>query len=96
MSKRTTLAVAISTLTAVWLAPGLAAAHNAAHFFLPDGTCIEVGSNRDAPIGGAGAPQSPGFNQPGQLDLVPGDGDQYGARFAANHSPRLLPGNCPS
>lgn len=97
MSKRTTLAVAISTLAAIWLAPGLAAAHNAAHFFLPDGTCHEVGSNRDAPIVGAGNPnQSPGSNNlPGQLDLIPGNGDQYGARFAAEHSPRLLPGNCP-
>ena len=56
------------------------AAHNAAHFYLPDGTCHEVGSNKDAPIVGAGNPnQSPGSNdQPGQLDLIPGNGDRYG------------------
>jgi hypothetical protein len=97
MSKRRTFAVAISTLVVVWLPHGLASAHNAAHFFLPDGTCHEVGSNRDAPIVGAGNPnQSPGSNNlPGQLDLIPGNGDQYGARYAAEHSLRLLPGNCP-
>ena len=92
MSKRTTFAVAIGTLAAAWVAPGLASAHNAAHYFLPDGTCIDVGSNREAPIVGAGNPhQLPN----GQLDLVPGAGDQYGARFAANQSPVLLPGECP-
>ena len=97
MNRRTTLAIVISALAAAWLPQGPAAAHNAAHFYLPDGTCHEVGSNRDAPIVGAGNPnQSPGSdNLPGQLDLVPGNGDQYGARFAADHSPRLLPGNCP-
>ena len=96
MSKRTTLAVTISALAVVGLAPGLASAHNAAHFFLPDGTCVNVGSNREAPIVGAGNPnQSPGFNPEGQLDLIPGPGDQYGARFAADHSPTLLPGPCP-
>jgi hypothetical protein len=98
MSKRTNLAVAISTLAVVSLAPGLAAAHNSAHFFLPDGTCINVGSNREAPIVGAGNPnQSPGFNPDGQLDLDhPNAGDQYGARWAANFSPTLLPGPCPA
>ena len=97
MKRHTTLAVAISTLAAVSLPHGLATAHNAAHLYLPDGTCVDVGSNRDAPIVGAGNPnQSPGSNNlPGQLDLIPGNGDQYGARWAAEHSPRLLPGNCP-
>jgi len=96
MSKRTNLVLAISALAVVWVAPGLASAHNAAHFFRPDGTCVNVGSNREAPFVGAGNPnQSPGFNPDGQLDLNPGPGDQYGARFAADHSPRLLPGPCP-
>jgi len=45
---------------------------------------------------GAGNPnQSPGFNPAGQLDLIPGPGDQYGARYAADRSPTLLPGPCP-
>ena len=88
--------VAVAATAAV-TAPNLASAHNAAHFFLPDGTCHEVGSNKDAPIVGDGNPnQSPGSNNlPGQLDLIPGNGDQYGARYAADRSPRLLPGNCP-
>jgi len=94
--KRSILVVA-AAMAAVTVPTGLAHAHNAAHFFLPDGTCHEVGSNTDAPIVGDGNPnQSPGSNNlPGQLDLIPGNGDQYGARYAADHSPRLLPGNCP-
>ena len=96
MQKRSSTVV-VSGLAALALGAGPAGAHNAAHFYLPDGTCHEVGSNKDAPIVGAGNPnQSPGSNnQPGQLDLIPGNGDQYGARWAAENSPRLLPGNCP-
>lgn len=97
MQRRSPIVVLVSGLGALALGVGPAGAHNAAHFYLPDGTCHEVGSNKDAPIVGAGNPnQSPGSNnQPGQLDLIPGNGDQYGARWAAENSPRLLPGNCP-
>ena len=59
---------------------------------------LEVGSFKDTPIVGAGDPnQSPGSdNAPGQLDLIPGNGDQYGARYAADQgNSRLLPGACP-
>jgi hypothetical protein len=89
--------VAVATIATVTVPASLAGAHNAAHFVLPDGTCHEVGSDNDAPIVGDGNPnQSPGSNNlPGQLDLIPGNGDQYGARYAADQSPRLLPGNCP-
>lgn len=75
-----------------------ASAHNAAHFFLPDGTCHEVGSDKEAPIVGAGNPHQ---TDGGQLDLLydPKNGvdttDQYGARWAAERSPQLLPGDCP-
>ena len=61
-----------------------ASAHNAGHIFI-DGRCLEVGSNKDAPLVGQGAPQ----NALGQLDLIydPKNGvdvtDQYGARWAA-------------
>jgi hypothetical protein len=85
-------------LVALWGAAG-ASAHNAAHFFLPDGTCRDVGSNKEAPIVGAGNPQQ---TAGGQLDLLsdPRNGvdnsDQYGARWAAENSPQLLPGNCPA
>jgi hypothetical protein len=68
-----------------------ASAHNAAHFYLPNGECHEVGSNKSAPFVGAGNPNQ----NSGQLDLIPGSGDQYGARYAADQSPQLLPGNCP-
>ncbi len=99
MTKRLSIAAAISGLAALSLAAGPAGAHNAAHIIFPDGTCLEVGSFKDAPIVGAGNPnQSPGSdNEPGQLDLIPGNGDQYGARYAADQgNSRLLPGACPS
>lgn len=91
------LVAAVTLIAGVSLPAGPAAAHNAAHFYLPGGTCIDVGSDNEAPIVGAGNPnQSPGSNNlPGQLDLIPGNGDQYGARYAADYSPTLLPGNCP-
>ena len=94
--KRSLLAVAGGVIT-LTVPVGIAGAHNAAHLFLPDGSCHDVGSNKDAPIVGAGNPnQSPGSNNPpGQLDLIPGNGDQYGARWAAERSLTLLPGNCP-
>jgi hypothetical protein len=94
---RMSLAVALGAMTAASLTAGLAEAHNAALVLLPDGTCHAVGSNRDAPIVGAGNPnQSPGFNPEHQLDLIEGSGDQYGARYAAEQSPRLFaPGRCP-
>ena len=94
--KRSLLAVASAVITFA-LPVGIASAHNAAHLLLPDGSCHDVGSNKDAPIVGAGNPnQSPGSNNlAGQLDLIPGNGDQYGARWAAERSGTLLPGNCP-
>jgi hypothetical protein len=76
-----------------------ASAHNAAHFYLPNGTCHEVGSDKEAPYVGAGNPHQ---TDTGQLDLLsdPKNGidtsDQYGARWAAEHSDRLLPGDCPA
>jgi hypothetical protein len=75
-----------------------ASAHNAAHIYV-DGRCLEVGSFKDAPLVGRGAPQ----DALGELDLIydPRNGvdvsDQYGARLAAikGQTP-LLPGNCPA
>lgn len=91
------IVVAVAAAAVMTATASTANAHNAAHFFLPNGTCHEVGSDKNAPIVGHGNPnQSPGSNNlPGQLDLIPGNGDQYGARYAAEHSPTLLPGNCP-
>jgi hypothetical protein len=71
-----------------------ASAHNAGHITFPGGRCLEVGSNKEAPVVGEPAP---GDLATGQLDLIPGSGDQYGARFAANQgNTPILPGNCPA
>lgn len=72
-------------------------AHNAAHIYI-DGRCLGVGSDKDAPYVGSGAPQT----ADGRLDLIydPKSGvdltDQYGARLAATEgNTPLLPGDCP-
>jgi hypothetical protein len=68
-----------------------ASAHNAGHFVLPDGTCHEIGSFRDAPLVGADRHQ---------LDLVPETPtvpyDEYGTSFVGyeGNTP-ILPGPCP-
>jgi hypothetical protein len=69
-------------LAAAVLAVAPAQAHNAGYVITGNGTCQEVGSNKEAPL----VPeQNPNRNATtGQLDLIPGSGDQYGARFAAD------------
>ena len=71
----------------------VASAHNSGHIILPDGQCVNVGSLKEAPIVGDKNPhQLPNR----QLDLIPGSGDQYGARFAAEQgNSAVLPGACP-
>lgn len=54
--------VALAGLLAVMALPVVAAAHNAGHIFLPDGTCLVIGSLRDAPL--VGRERTP-------LDLAP-------------------------
>ena len=67
-------------------------AHNAGHIMI-DGQCINVGSLKEAPTVGDGNPNQ---LSNGQLDLIPGSGDQYGARFAADQgASAVLPGECP-
>jgi hypothetical protein len=91
------LALLVAMLLAAAGAP-TASAHNAGHIYL-DGRCLEVGSSKDAPLVGQGAPQ----DALGELDLIydPKNGvdlsDQYGARLAAirGNTP-ILPGNCPA
>lgn len=87
------LAIASVVGAAALAAAAPAAGHNAAHVIQPSGECLTVGSEKEAPF----VPeQNPNRNATtGQLDLVPGPGDQYGARYAANQSPALLPGGCP-
>lgn len=65
-------------------------AHNAGHLFLPNGTCQNIGSFRDAPLVG---------HDRNQLDLVPETPnppfDEYGASFVGYHGKTpILPGPC--
>jgi hypothetical protein len=72
-------------LAAAWPAQ----AHNAGHLVLPDGTCHEVGSFREAPLVGPTGTQ---------LDLVPSTPmDEYGTSFVGfqGRTP-ILPGPCPA
>lgn len=63
------LVLVLVLLVAMWVVTA-ASAHNAAHFFLPSGKCINVGSDKSAPL----VPeQNPNRNATtGELDLVPG------------------------
>ena len=75
---------------------GVVFAHNAGHIFLSDGTCVNVGSSKESPDVSDSNPNLNTTTDPGQLDLIPGPGDQYGARFAADQgNSRVLPGACP-
>jgi hypothetical protein len=84
------LAAAVAGLVAL-AAP--ASAHNAGHFWLPDGSCQQVGSFKDAPMVGPAGAKS-------QLDLVPETSnppfDEYGTSFVGYHGQTpILPGPCP-
>jgi len=88
---RLMIAVVIAWLVSL-MSFSLAFAHNAGHIMI-NGQCINVGSLKEAPIVGDGNPNQ---LSNGQLDLIPGPGDQYGARFAANQGQsRVEPGECP-
>ena len=89
LSKRV-CAAAIAAATALVL-PISTRAHNAGHFLLPDGSCHEVGSFRDAPLVG---------HDRTQLDLVPQTAnpprDEYGVSFVGFHgNTPIHPGGCP-
>jgi hypothetical protein len=85
MKTRRTLATTL-VLSAAAIFASTAAAHNAGHLLLADGTCISVGSGKDAPYVSANNPHLNTSTDPGRLDLEPGAGDQYGARFAADQA----------
>lgn len=84
IGRRRLLVVAAGAVAGSSLVAALpAAAHNAGHFTLPDGTCHEVGSFKGSPHG---------------LDLMPETPfDEYGTSFAAFQGKTpILPGPCPS
>jgi hypothetical protein len=85
---RRSVAVLAVALVAALSSALPAGAHNAGHFFLPDGSCHEVGSFLPAPLVGS---------EKVALDLIPATPqDEYGASFAAFQGDTpLLPGGCP-
>ena len=84
------------TLLASPMTVSVASAHNAGHIITPDGQCVNVGSLKESPDVSDSNPNLNTTTDPGQLDLIPGPGDQYGARFAANQgNSAILPGPCP-
>ena len=92
-NKKPLLIALLITLLVSLMSVSLASAHNSGHIILPDGQCLNVGSLKEAPTVGDGNPHQLANSQ---LDLIPGSGDQYGARFAANQGySAVLPGECP-
>lgn len=94
MNKRLVLITALgAALSAASLLPIPASAHNAAYMVLANGKCLEVGAGNEVSLpASANAPSNGGF-----LDLIPGPGDQFGARFAADQGDTPLLGGhrCP-
>jgi hypothetical protein len=88
--KRTFVRIIVAlSLVAV---PAVGSAHNLGHFTLPDGSCQQIGSGKEAPLVGKDRTQ---------LDLVPQTAnpprDEYGASFVgfSGNTP-ILPGPCPA
>ena len=83
--------VVFAGLLAVMALPMVATAHNAGHIFLPDGTCLLIGSFQDAPLVGKDRTQ---------LDLVPETPnppfDEIGVSFVGHNggTPIFPSGNC--
>ena len=79
-----------AALVGLMFTPVTAIAHNVGHLFLPDGTCLEIGSAREAPLVGPDKEQ---------LDLIPGTPlprDEYGVSFVGAAGDNLIfPGGCP-
>jgi|AAFX01.1.fsa_nt_gi hypothetical protein len=73
--------VVFACVLAVMALPIAASAHNAGHIFLPDGTCLLIGSFQEAPLVGQDRTQ---------LDLVPETAnpplDEYGVSFVGHNT----------
>jgi hypothetical protein len=89
MNRRLSLLAAAAALAVSFALPSIAAAHNRALVWLPDGTCVQVGSIKSV---------YPGPDKDTQLDLDPdADGDNIGASYAAlQGNSALEKGACPS
>lgn len=70
MNKLRTILILTAVIVSLLLVASAALAHNAGHIHLPTGKCVDVGSGKHA-------------HNPEQQDHIPGPGDQYGARYAA-------------
>lgn len=87
----TRVRIGLAVLAALLIAPTVTSAHNAGHLFLPDGTCLQIGSFKESPL--VGQDRSP-------LDLAPETPnppfDEYGASFVGHHqlTPVIFPGPC--
>ncbi len=96
MRKFSCFATAVICAVALEAAP--AAAHNAGCVVTGSGAVVTVGSGKDAPLVSPNNPHYHGTNDAdfGRLDLIPGRGDQYGARFAADQGNSAVqrPGTC--
>ena len=83
--------VVFAGLLAVMALPMIATAHNAGHIFLPDGTCLVIGSGHDAPLVGKDRTQ---------LDLAPETPnppfDEIGVSFVGHNggTPIFPSANC--
>ena len=85
------LVVCLVALSSVAI-PMVVTAHNVGHFNLPDGSCHQVGSAKEAPLVGQDRTQ---------LDLAPETPnppfDEYGASFVGhNGGTPIFPGPCPA
>jgi hypothetical protein len=83
MSRKVFGAALAAAFAAIGAAP--ASAHNAGHIVLDNGMCVNQGSGNPGPFVSASNPHfhTAAGDDYGRLDLIPGTGDQYGARFAA-------------
>jgi hypothetical protein len=95
MNRKLKLGLVAGVLGAALVLPAQASAHNAAHHYVGNGKCVEVGAGNEVLL--PASSNTPHKNADGKLDLIPGSGDQFGARFAVTrgNTPLLAAHNCP-
>jgi hypothetical protein len=90
LMRRLSLLVAAALMAVALAFPAMVTAHNRGLVWLPDGSCVQVGSLKSLYVPGQG----------GYLDLDPTDGgyplDEYGTSFAASQGNSAVEkGACP-